>query len=108
MLREATRNGEELRDFALGVWRDESNPMHLRWKAFEWIGLRQLGQPTVQVNANVTAQNRALGPESGLLNFGDMTPDEIGVFLTVANRFEAELEAQPEAEAELALPAGAP
>jgi hypothetical protein len=37
MLREATQDGRELVDFALTIWRNEKHPMHMRWRAFDFL-----------------------------------------------------------------------
>jgi hypothetical protein len=36
-IREQTRNGEELVEFALEVWRDASKTLKERWPAFVWL-----------------------------------------------------------------------
>jgi hypothetical protein len=37
VIREQTRNGEELVEFALEVWRDTSKSLKDRWPAFVWL-----------------------------------------------------------------------
>lgn len=47
---EATRDGAELIEWALTVWRDESRDHRERFEAFQWLSDRGLGRPIAMLD----------------------------------------------------------
>ncbi len=54
MIMDATRDGAELVEWALGIWRDTSAPIEHRWQAFQWLSDRGMGKPMAMVDLHVT------------------------------------------------------
>ena len=52
-----TRNGDELVEWALSVWRDETLPMSERWRAHDWLSDRGLGKPITVAHVTMESEH---------------------------------------------------
>lgn len=73
LIMEKTKDGRELVDFALRVFRDEDEYHHNRWQALEWLADRGLGRAvhTVELDAAISAP-----PVSPKLDLARLTPHQ--------------------------------
>lgn len=53
-IRQQTKDGAELVEWALLVWRDPNVPLNVRWDAFVWLTDRGFGKPLTMIDLNAS------------------------------------------------------
>lgn len=62
MIMRETRDGRDLVEYALKIWRDESEFDHKRWQAFEWLADRAIGRPMLMMDLDAALQTSDAPP----------------------------------------------
>lgn len=65
-----TRDGAELVEYALGVWRNPSSDSKDRWAAFAWLSDRGLGKPLQTIDLSAAIEEVPSGPPIDLSRLG--------------------------------------
>lgn len=101
MIAEKTKNGQDLVDFAIRTWQDETRLWADRWAAFTWLGNYHFGRPATEIEIRALVEKH----ETHTVNLTGLPQDQLELFMRIREHLdEAAREDENIVDAEL-LPA---